>query len=160
MIDHDDHVIATVPRSVMRRDNLLHRSVGIVVRNPAGEVLIHRRAETKDVWPGRWDLAVGGVVSSGEDPFAAARRELAEEVGVTGGDPVFLGIGVFEDAAVRCRCSCFEIVHDGPVEFHDGEVIEARWVEVAELRSLLAAASFVPDSIALFGMFRPEFCAG
>ena len=31
-----------------------------------GRLLVHRRSDDKDLWPGRWDLAVGGVVAAGE----------------------------------------------------------------------------------------------
>ena len=155
VIDADDRVVAVVPRSVMRRDNLLHRSVGIIVRNPMGEVLVHRRAPTKDVWPDRWDIAVGGVVTSGEGVEEAARRELAEEIGVV--DTVMrpLGVGSYEDGDVRCRCTCFETVHDGPVRFADGEVVDARWVSFDTLRAMLVEESFVPDSLALFATSLP-----
>jgi isopentenyldiphosphate isomerase len=78
IVDTDDHVIDVVPRREMRARNLRHRSVGIAVLESTGRVLIHRRADDKDVWPGRWDLAVGGVVESGETWDTAAVRELAE----------------------------------------------------------------------------------
>ena len=67
----------------MRRHRLRHRATFVVVRCSRGHVLMHRRSDTKDLWPGRWDLAVGGVVTAGEGYDDAARRELAEEVGVT-----------------------------------------------------------------------------
>jgi len=45
---------------------------------------MHRRTDTKDVYPGRYDVWAGGCVAAGEDPVDAAHRELAEELGVTG----------------------------------------------------------------------------
>ncbi len=81
IVDEDDRVVDVVTRREMRARNLRHRSVGIAVLDAEGRVLIHRRADTKDVWPGRWDLAVGGVVDSGERWEVAAARELAEEIG-------------------------------------------------------------------------------
>lgn len=162
VVDESDHVVATVPRSVMRRENLRHRSVGILVRDSDGQVLIHRRSELKDVWPGQWDLAVGGVVASGEDYATAARRELAEEVGIPAPPAVLheLGAGAFEDERVTAVVRCFAVIHDGPVHFADGEVVEARWVSPTELRTALRTQPFVPDSRALFGEFFPEFFAG
>ena len=32
----------------------------------AGQLLVHRRSDAKDLWPGRWDVGVGGVVGAGE----------------------------------------------------------------------------------------------
>lgn len=59
--------------------------VGIVLLNPAGLVWIGRRADedqVEHVSPGHaWQMPQGGI-DPGEDPFAAAQRELWEETGV------------------------------------------------------------------------------
>ena len=44
---------------------------------------VHRRTDTKDVFPGAWDCWAGGVVTAGEPPDRAAARELTEELGVS-----------------------------------------------------------------------------
>ena len=73
--------------------------MAVVVRSTvAGDVLVHRRAGWKDLWPGYWDLAVGGVVGVGEPWPAAARRELAEELGVEVVELFELGGFSYEDA--------------------------------------------------------------
>ena len=100
IVDADDRVVDVVTRREVRARNLRHRSVGIAVFARDGRVLIHRRADTKDVWPGRWDLAVGGVVDSGESWEAAAARELAEEVGSSAA-VAEIGRGTYEDDDVR-----------------------------------------------------------
>jgi isopentenyldiphosphate isomerase len=149
-------VVATVTRAVMRRDRLRHRTTFVVVRATDRRVLIHRRSDDKDVWPGRWDLAVGGVVTAGEDYDVAARRELAEEIGVTGTTLVPLGAGRYDDDEVHILARLYEVVCDGPFTFADGEVVEARFVTLAELRRRLAADSFVPDSVALLAGWLSE----
>ena len=59
------------------RDN-----VGAVVFNPAGLVLVARRADLPNAEgsPGGWQLPQGGM-DPGEDPRVAVFRELEEEVG-------------------------------------------------------------------------------
>ena len=120
-----------------------------MVRSTDGRILVHRRSDSKDVWPGRWDLAVGGVVTAGEDYDGAAERELAEEVGVAGVPLMTLGAGRYEDDDVRIMARLYEAVCDGPFTFADGEVVEAHLVTLAELRQRLPVDSFVPDSVAL-----------
>lgn len=55
-------------------------NVGVVLFHPDGHVWLGRRARTPA--PYNWQFPQGGV-DSGEDLEAAARRELAEETGVT-----------------------------------------------------------------------------
>lgn len=53
--------------------------VGVTLINDKGEVFIGRRA---DMQPAAWQMPQGGI-DHGEDAVKAARRELAEETGVT-----------------------------------------------------------------------------
>lgn len=148
IVDEDDIVIATVTRSEMRSRRLQHRSVGIAVISTDGRLLIHRRSLAKDIWPGWWDIAAGGVVAAGETYEAAARRELGEELGIEA-DVEFLGQSRYVDDDVAEMCRGYRVVHDGPFEFSDGEVSEVRWVTFAELDAMRTTHSFLPDSIAL-----------
>jgi 8-oxo-dGTP pyrophosphatase MutT (NUDIX family) len=148
IVDDDDNVITTVTRSEMRSRRLQHRSVGIAVISTDGRLLIHRRSLAKDIWPGWWDIAAGGVVAAGETYEEAARRELEEELGVEG-ELEFLGQSRYVDDDVAEMCRGYRLVHDGPFEFSDGEVREVRWVTFAELEGLRTTHSFLPDSIAL-----------
>jgi isopentenyldiphosphate isomerase len=153
VVDDADRVVDTVPRRRMRAERLRHRAVFIAVRSSTGRLLVHRRSAAKDLWPSRWDVAVGGVVASGEDYGVAARRELLEEVGVAA-EPVPLGggrhVGRYADDEVDLVARCYVVVHDGAITFADGEVVEARWLDRDELAALLTSAPFVPDSLALF----------
>ena len=47
----------------------------------AGQMLSMRRAATQEAGPGLWE-GVSGRVHAGEDPIAAARREVFEETGL------------------------------------------------------------------------------
>ena len=68
-----------------------------VVRGPDGVVWIERGTPPS---LGRWALP-GGRIEPGEEPLAAARREVREEtlLEVTGGEPLAMLVERFEDAA-------------------------------------------------------------
>ncbi|HNJ96903.1 MAG TPA: NUDIX domain-containing protein [Ilumatobacteraceae bacterium] len=149
VVDDDDRVIATVTRARMRAEVLQHRAVSIAVLGSDGRLLVHRRADTKDVWPGMWDIAAGGVVAAGETYDDAARRELAEELGVTGVPLHYLGEGRYRDDAVALIGRGYTVVCDGPFVFTDGEIAEVRWVDRDDLETMLASERFVPDNLAL-----------
>jgi isopentenyldiphosphate isomerase len=148
IVDDDDNVIVTVTRAEMRLRRLQHRSVGIAVLSTDGRLLIHRRSLAKDIWPGWWDIAAGGVVAAGETYEEAARRELEEELGVEG-NLEYLGQSRYVDDEVAEMCRGYRVVHDGPFAFNDGEVSEVTWVTFAELEAMRTTHSFLPDSIAL-----------
>lgn len=145
----DGMVLGLVSRREMRARVLRHRSVFIAVVSHDGDLLVHRRADTKDVWPGCWDVCVGGVVSPGESWDDAAVRELAEELGVEGAVVTHLGNGAYEDGDVRLVGHIYECRTDGPFRFADGEITEAHWVSPAEFPNWLGARKFLPDSLAL-----------
>ncbi len=98
------------------------------------------------------DLAVGGVVDAGEAWDVAAARELGEEIGSHAA--IFeLGRGEYEDESVRTIVRLYVARDGGPFTFADGEVVEAFFVTIDELRERIARDPFVPDSVAVMWPF-------
>jgi 8-oxo-dGTP pyrophosphatase MutT (NUDIX family) len=123
----------------------------VVVVTAAGQVVVHRRAEWKDVWPGLWDVCFGGVVRPGESWEAAAVRELAEEAGVRMAEAalVALGGGSYSDGDVSEVSEVFLARHDGPFRPIDGEVASLDLVPLADLPEWLSRHDVLPDSAAV-----------
>lgn len=84
LVDARNRPCGSAWRAEMRRFHFWHRATYVVVRNGRGEICVQRRTLTKEVFPGGLDLAAGGVVGAGEAEHVAARRELAEELGIEG----------------------------------------------------------------------------
>ena len=53
----------------------------LLVVNAAGQLFLHKRSKTKDLFPGVWDSSAAGHVGAGEDYDETATRELGEELG-------------------------------------------------------------------------------
>ncbi|KAM3224245.1 hypothetical protein ACQJBY_057566 [Aegilops geniculata] len=71
------------PRSEVHRDGDYHRAVHVwIYCEGTGELLLQRRADCKDSWPGQWDISSAGHISAGDSSLSSARRELQEELGI------------------------------------------------------------------------------
>lgn len=135
-----------VTRAEMRRRNLRHRAVYVLVVGAGPRLLVHRRADWKDVWPSRWDVAFGGVAAVGETSEVTARRELMEEAGLDA--PLRrLGAGGYEDGEVRVAGDVYATRSEGPFRFADGEVVASAWVGPGDLDRWLDAHATTPDSV-------------
>jgi isopentenyl-diphosphate delta-isomerase len=155
-IDLTGNVLRLVPRRKMRAEQLCHRSVFIAVMSEKGDLLVHQRAATKDIWPSWWDVAVGGVVAPGETWAVAAARELREELGIIGETLEYLGTGAYRDDDVQLVAATFLCRTEGPFTFADGEITAAHWVSRAEIPMWLQGKQFLPDSVALVLPRLPE----
>src|SRR5690606_8147218 len=126
-----------------------HRACYIAVVTTAGELVVHRRSDWKEVYPGYWDIAFGGVLGPGEEWADAARRELAEEAGVTDVDVEELGRASWSAPDTNLNARIYRAVSDGPFTFTDGEVVEVALVPLDELANWLDGRDVCPDSVDL-----------
>ncbi len=155
IVDDAGRVVGSAPRSVMRRDNLPHVVVAVLVRDPAGRIYVHRRTDTKDVYPGLHDAFAAGCLQYGEEPAAAAAREVAEELGVVGVPLEPLLEMRYEDESTRQQCYLFTATYDGAITHQPEEVAWGGWMTPAELQARLADPGwpFVPDGRVLLHAF-------
>lgn len=68
--------------SVCHSKGLWHRAVFGLIVNENGDILLQQRSKEKKLWPGKWDITVGGHVKSGELGKDAIIRETKEELGL------------------------------------------------------------------------------
>jgi isopentenyldiphosphate isomerase len=154
VVDEDDRVVATVTRGEMRRRHLLHRCTYVLLRNASGEILVHRRTDTKDVFPGAYDMFVGGVCAAGESYDECARREAAEEVGAVGADLRFLFKHRYRGAKGDAWGGVYEGRWSGVVRPQETEVAWHAWVSPEQLDRMMGELPFCPDSREIFERLR------
>jgi isopentenyl-diphosphate delta-isomerase len=82
VVDEQDQIVGTCPRSQVHRRRLLHRAIHVFLFRPNGEILIHKRSASKEEFPSVWTSSCSGHVSSGDGYPETARRELLEELGI------------------------------------------------------------------------------
>jgi isopentenyldiphosphate isomerase len=161
VVDEADEVVRRATRAEVRRGNLLHRNVAILCENARGEVYLHQRAATKDLFPSLYDVFVAGVVSSDEGYDEAAVRELAEEVGIEHAvlEPLFRHR--YEGPHTRSHTAVYRVGTEGPMRHRDGEIAWGRFCAVAEILAQAARWPLVPDGAEIFArVLRERRAAG
>lgn len=156
IVDGDNRVIGAATRGRMRRENLIHRATYILVFNGSGEIFVHQRTFTKDVYPGYWDVAAGGVVMAGETYDASAHRELAEELGIAGRPLKRLFDFFWTDDRCRVWGRVYRCIYSGPMRLQPEEVIRGRFVPVSSVLSELSAEKITPDGLRVLETYRRQ----
>ena len=135
LVNKQDRIVGYRPRSQVRDDDVFRFAL-VWIEDGKGNALIHRRADHKRFYPGRWQNAAGGFVSRGETYRQAALRELQEELGIQNVRlKQFAKTFVESDGSGRWA-AWFLLILDAPLEtFHTkpDEVAELRWIDRAEL---------------------------
>ncbi|MCD8335468.1 MAG: NUDIX domain-containing protein [Clostridiales bacterium] len=116
----------TVERETAHREGIRHRTSHVWLLRRRGEtveILLQKRSQEKDSYPGCYDISSAGHIPAGVDFVPSALRELKEE----------LGLDAAPEELVYCgqrRFSCHAIFHDRP--FWDNQVsnVYALWRDV------------------------------
>jgi len=149
IVDKDNREIAAIARNLMREQHLIHRASYILVFNAAGELFVQKRTMIKDIYPGYWDVAAGGVVLAGESYEESAQRELAEELGVNVVNLQFLFDQYYEDQENRVWGRIFTCTFEGPFTLQPEEVEYGRFMEPHIALDYSEVEPFTPDGIIL-----------
>lgn len=156
IVDEQNHVIGAVPRREMRAQRLPHRSTYILVFNSQGELYVQKRTMTKDVFPGYFDPATGGVVLAGESYEESAARELEEELGIRGVPLIPLFDFYFEDGRSRVWGRAFSCVYDGKIVPQKEEVEYVKMMTTDDILRRAETDQFTPDGLLVVRRYLEE----
>ncbi|MFH1439255.1 MAG: NUDIX domain-containing protein [Candidatus Woesearchaeota archaeon] len=160
-VDEDDNVIEKVLRSEARKKNLFHRSTSIIVFNSKGDILVHKRTLTKDIYPGYYDLAVGGGLSYGESYLEGAKREVEEEIGVKDAELTFLFKFRYEkdeeNNRIKTFTNIYKLIFDGQIRFQEEEVESGKFISLEKLKEMMKLEKFCPDNLAMFEKYLAKY---
>lgn len=147
IVDAHNHIVGAAPRREMRAKRLRHRSTYILVFNSRGELYVQKRTPTKDVFPGYYDVAAGGVVLAGETYEQGAARELEEEMGIRGVPLHRLFDFYFEDEHTRLWGCAFSCAYNGAVVLQEEEVESGAFVPVSDILRRAETEPYTPDGL-------------
>ena len=72
----------TALKSEAHKNGWFHATVHIWLFTSDEKILLQKRALTKKVFPGLWDISVAGHIAAGEEVLTSAKREVFEEIGL------------------------------------------------------------------------------
>jgi len=124
-------------------------AAGVVIEN--GKVLLSRRKKGSHL-AGRWEFP-GGKAEPGEDPRAALRRELEEELGIhtTVGDIAEVTFHRYEEADKAVLLLFYFATREpGSPDPRPLDVAELRWADAGSLDP----AEFPPADVAILAKVR------
>lgn len=146
LVTDDGQVIGKASRTECHSGSfLLHPVVHLHVFNSAGELYLQKRAMNKDIQPGKWDTSVGGHVDYGEEITHALRREVAEELGITAFEPVFILRYKFVSDKEAELVHSHYTIYDGDIQPDPVEISEGKFWKISEIEAQLGKDVFTPN---------------
>jgi isopentenyldiphosphate isomerase len=146
IVDEQDRVIGLRPRSQCHGDpTLVHRVAHVLIVNEAGELLLQKRSQRKDIQPGKWDTSVGGHLDPGEDYLAAACREMREELGLGRLPLRFLYHSRIRNEIESENVATYLARYSGTVAPDPGEIDQVRYWPTVDIEAALGTGVFTPN---------------
>lgn len=146
LVEPDGRVVGKALRSVCHGGSrLLHPVVHLHVLTPQKMLYLQKRPETKLIQPGKWDTAVGGHISFGEDVQTALKREAYEEIGLQDFSARSIGYYLFESEIERELVYSFISYDYKKIHLHSDEVKEGKFWTHKQIEDNLGKGVFTPN---------------
>lgn len=155
IVDEEGLIIGQAPRRLCHGNpELLHRAVHVLVFRTTGDLLLQKRSLAKDIQPGKWDTSVGGHLDCGETYLDAAKREMAEELGLTGNPLTFLYTSKMRNGIESENIETYMTITDENVSPNHAEMSEIKFWSASEIEASLGRGYFTPNFEDEWQMFK------
>lgn len=147
LVDTEDQVLGSIERQIAHRGKKQsHRSIFIIIFNEKGELLLQKRSNNKDTFPGFWTVSVSGHVAYGQSYDQAAKREMREEVNL---DLILKRIEKIyieeeKEFAFIYKASCSSQIF---INFDRDEIEKMTWVSFKKLDHFIKDNQLTPSAL-------------
>jgi len=148
---HGDPTGEVLSRKEVHRLGKLHRAVHLYLFNKVNDLLLQRRPESADHYPGMLSISVTGHVDAGESSLEAVRRELREELGLNAKDKDFKFLfssrrdaalsPTYVDRQINDIYACWIDFDIKNITFDRTEVSEIKCVSISNFEKMVEASS-------------------
>lgn len=145
LVNEKGEIIGKAPRSVCHSGkDYLHPVVHLHVINSKGDIYLQKRPMHK-IQPGKWDTAVGGHISFGEDIETGLKREAQEEIGITDFKAQLAANYIWESDIEREFVFCFITNYNGAITINKEELTDGKFWSKSEIKNALGKGIFTPN---------------
>ena len=145
LVDENNVIVGQVTRKRALQEGLHHRAVYVWLCKENGEMLLQKRANSKRIGGGQWDISVAEHLLPGETYRDATQRGLLEELNISDADlsntpflePHYRRLSFPEAKAVESEFVASFVVSkwsDERLQVDPLEVAEVRWWRPEEVR--------------------------
>lgn len=156
IVDRCNRSLGAVTRPIMRSQGLIHRASYVLVCNRQGKLFIQKRTAVKDVFPGYWDIAAGGVVMARESYEESARRELREELGIKVKGMHHLFDHFYDGPDTKVWGRIFTCTHNGPFTLQQEEIEHGCFLALDAVAALNEKEPITPDGMEILQRLQLE----
>ena len=126
-VDDLNHPIGTIPRATAFDEHANFRTVHVLVFDRRGSLLLQQLSASQERNPLQWGSSVAGYLHAGEACDEAARRRLAEELGLQA--PLSrVGVTMMRDDGVKKFVGVYTTNSDSPRIAEPEHIEELRFV--------------------------------
>jgi isopentenyldiphosphate isomerase len=156
IVDKNNIETGNAPRHEMRAKGLPHRACYILVFNSRNELFIQKRTVSKDIYPGYYDVATGGVVLADESYDKSALRELEEELGIKDTTLTSHFTFFYEEGKNKVWGRVYSCMYDGEMILQEEEVESGFFAVPDAVLALSEKEPFTPDGIYVLKRYLRE----
>ena len=147
----------TAEREIVHRRGLFHRTSHLWVLRRRGDtlqLLLQKRSEDKDSFPGCFDISSAGHIPAGHDFVPSAIRELKEELGLCARPEELIYLGTrkivddrvfhgapFHDRQISRVYAIFRDIEAENINFQRAEIQEVEWQSLDFCRNMVSSGT-------------------
>ena len=144
IVDEHNNPVGSATKQEAWKKGLIHRVVRMSILDEDGRLLLQKRSDKKELFPGRWDNSAAGHVDADETYEQAALRELKEELGLEHVTLEAMGVyyvEVHDDWRIMKRFTrSYKIILKAPIPsftLPPEEVAATEWMNVDDVKKLV-----------------------
>ena len=139
-VDEQNNPIEPMPRDIVHKNGIWHRTNQVWIINDKKQILCQRRSLLKDMNPGKWEALFGGHIQAGQDYIDSAIIELKEELGITATKKELHFFKVHKSFEHKEFENIHYLLWNGniqDIQLEEEEVDQVKWFEIDQLFDLL-----------------------